>query len=92
MATKSPSERRLFVNLPPIPRAKILAYLQEPTLAAWRLVRDIPVSHGQTLFDIVDLLDLCWPGDYPSMILIARASKLVERRENDMQVMEDAFR
>jgi hypothetical protein len=84
----SSSDRRLFLHLPPVPRNKILGYLQEPSLEAWRFVRDIPVSHGQTLQDVVDLVDICWPGDYPSMILIARASKVAARRHEDLQALE----
>lgn len=84
----SSSERRLFKHMPPVPRNKILGYFQEPSLARWQNIRNIPVSHGQTLQDVVDLVDICWPGDYPSMILIARASKVAERRHEDLQALE----
>jgi hypothetical protein len=84
----SSSDRRLFKHLPPGPRAKILEYLQDPSLERWKRIRDIDISHGQTLFDMVDMLDISFPGDYPSMILIARTSKVAERRNDDLKALE----
>ena len=82
------SRSRLFEKLPPAPRKKILEYIQEPSLVGWKQIRGLPVFHGQTLNDMLDMVDFCWPGDYPSMILLARTSKLIERRAQDLTAME----
>ena len=88
MDTKSRSERRLFKNLPPVPRQKILAYLQKPSRKAWEEVRDIPVSFGQSLEDVINTLDFAWGAYYPSMILVARASRVIDRRNQDLSALE----
>lgn len=82
------SSSKLFERLPRETRKKVLAYLQEPSLEGWKKIRVLPVFHGQTLNDMLDMVDFCWPGDYPSMILIARTSKLIERRTQDLLAME----
>jgi len=84
----STSERRLFKALPRAPRNRILGYIQEPTFVGWTQIRDIPVSHGQTVFDMVDKLDRDYAGMYPSGILVARTSKLIEQRNEELKAFE----
>jgi hypothetical protein len=84
----SSSERRLFKHLPPAPRRKILEYLQEQHFLRWVGIRDIVVSPGLSLYDVIDSIDRNWPGRYPSAILVARASKVVDQRALDLQALE----
>ena len=84
----STSNRRLFKDLPPVPRRKILEYIQDPSYPKWVYVRDILVAPGLSLQDFTDVLDRDWPGMYPSSILVARTSKLVDQRNKDMEALE----
>lgn len=77
----------LFKKLPPRPRNRILAYIADPSFDAWRQVRDIPVSPGLSLFDVVEKIDRDYSWiDYshPSSILVARASGFVAKRAQEM--------
>ena len=73
---------RLFKRLPPAPRKRILAYIEAPTIGAWRQVRETIVSPGLTLFDVVEKIDrdFSWFAGYlyPSAILVARASRYAD--------------
>ncbi len=84
----------LFHRLPPAPRKRILAYIDAPSIEAWRLVRDTIVSPGLTLFDVVEKVDrdFGWfDGSYPSSLLVARASAYVEKRWMEMDEFELSF-
>jgi hypothetical protein len=69
-------------------RWKILEYIQDPSYEKWVYIRDILVSPGISLHDITDIIDRDWPGKYPHAILIARASKMIDRRNKDLEAME----
>jgi hypothetical protein len=84
----STSDRRLFKRLPPVQRGKILGYLQEQSYEKWVYIRDILVSPGVSLYDMVDVLDRDWPGMYPSAILVARTSQLIDQRNKDLEALE----
>ncbi len=84
----STSDRRLFKLLPPVPRKKILGYIQDPTWEGWRTVRDIIVAPGLKLYEATFVLDKTKSEMYPSSITVARASKLAERRNADLKAME----
>lgn len=71
---------RLFDKLVPKMRKRILDYIDHPTFKGWVSIRDIRVLPSATLYDVVDDVDLCWEGECPSAILVARCSEVVEAR------------
>jgi hypothetical protein len=84
----STSDRRLFKTMVPRLRWKILDYLQDQTFEKWMYIRDILVVPGLSLWDIMDTLDRDWDGMYPHAILVARASKVIDQRNKDLEAME----
>lgn len=56
-----------------VARQQILAYIDSPSLAVWKAVRDIRLGAGWSLQDWVERIDIDWPGRFPSAILVARA-------------------
>ena len=72
----------------PMKRQRILDYIDSPSFEGWKVVRDIPVLYGQTLWDLMDQIDCDWPGMYPSAILVARVSKLSEKLAEEMEPLE----
>jgi len=72
--------RNLFRHLVPVPRRRIQAYLDNPSLEGWKAIRDTWVLPGKSLYDIMDEIDRDWPGKFPPTILVARVSEVVEAR------------
>ena len=71
---------RLFDKLVPKMRRRILDYIDSPSYEKWKEIRDIMVLPRESLYDVMDEIDMCWPGKYPSAILVARCSEVVEAR------------
>ncbi len=83
------TERRLFKKMPAAARRRILVYIDSPTYEDWVAIRDTPVVHGQTLWDMVDKINRSYEGWFPPAIYIARASKLAEKRAADLAVFDE---
>jgi len=78
------AEKLLFKRLPPLPRKKILEYIDSPSFAVWVIIRAMVVAPGLSLWDVMDSIDRGWEGMYPPAILVARASRVVDQRHEDL--------
>jgi hypothetical protein len=72
---------RVAEKLPDTLRAKILAYIDAPDMKKWKEIRDEKIHRAVSLHDAVDEVDRCYPGFYPSGILVARALRHRQRVE-----------
>ncbi len=79
----------LFFRLTPVPRKRLLAYIDAPSYKEWVEIRDMIVAPGLTLLDVIEqVTNHSYDVAGPNAIQMAQASRAVDQRWSDLSAME----